>query len=137
MLKLWYIGILLVALDAGWLRWKRVRGRRKQTVSSQKAISTVAGQPSTSVTSSQRFGLVKVNGEWYTPTGTLVPSSSPLPPGAQPVHIPEQRIRSDRMTLAGTSLIWLEPPIQEGQADGNIVGQSETCHNEDNKEAGA
>ncbi len=125
--KLWATSLLLAACHAGYLRWKRVRGRRRQTASSQEDILRLAASLRTLGISWKTFAPAKGSGTPSTPT-TNPPSSSTPSHGRQPVHIPEQRTRLTHIPWDSTSPGLYELRVREAPEGGNIVGPEDQSH---------
>ncbi len=126
--KLWATSLLLAACHAGWLRWKRVRGRRRQTASSQPGISLQEDHPITYATYLKMSEAARANGTLLTPASTSAPSSLLEALGAPPPHIPEQRTRFVPTTLEPMSPGWLRIQRRMAPEGGPTAGPEGPSH---------
>ncbi len=92
--------------------------RPKKIVSSPRAILTPEGFRAISDISSRMFGHARASGTPSIRTATYLPFNLPRPPGALPVHIPEQRTRLTRIPWDSTSPGLYELRVREAPEAG-------------------
>ncbi len=125
---LWATVVTTWAIHTGLHRWKRVRGRRKQTASSQPVTSKAVGHLPFSVTWLRMSEPAKDSGTPPIRTATYLPFNLPRPPGATPPHIPEQRTRLTHIPWDSTSPGLYELRVREAPEAGTTAGGEGQSH---------